>query len=399
MEAEAAIIIVQKLAKKSLAAKTKQMDDLKKETVKKDKMIENLEEKVKEKDKLFANIQFKLSTIQTDISQTTIPLIHPTTFVNLKMDGLRPNSRQEPEKVVGQNDDDDAGIVELDDMDKDEEEINKEIDEHVDFTTIEEQSDTETQDTSDNPNEFIDSEKEFMEIEMNSEIMKDVKKEAQHNTIGNGCQKVKISCSEDDQTIEKQEESEATDKEHKDDAEMERDKNRVNIDNSINSSKKCKSLFDKSTEKCQTKLQFSDKQEEGQIARDSNATETTGIDPFDCISKQIDDLLTGINDSPEKYPNNDITFQPSFDEADVIQEPEETERAPEVGMKRSISGFDSDGPAKKKVRSKRYKCGECEGCRRLDCGKCQFCEDKPRNGGEGKLRQKCRERKCGAMSK
>ena len=39
-------------------------------------------------------------------------------------------------------------------------------------------------------------------------------------------------------------------------------------------------------------------------------------------------------------------------------------------------------------------CGECEGCRSDDCDQCRHCMDKPRNGGENKLKQKCMARKC-----
>lgn len=43
---------------------------------------------------------------------------------------------------------------------------------------------------------------------------------------------------------------------------------------------------------------------------------------------------------------------------------------------------------------KRKRCGTCAGCCRSDCGKCIFCQDKPKYGGPGKRKQRCKERKC-----
>jgi hypothetical protein len=39
-------------------------------------------------------------------------------------------------------------------------------------------------------------------------------------------------------------------------------------------------------------------------------------------------------------------------------------------------------------------CGKCSGCLMPDCGECVFCKDKPRFGGPGKKKQRCRMRIC-----
>jgi len=40
------------------------------------------------------------------------------------------------------------------------------------------------------------------------------------------------------------------------------------------------------------------------------------------------------------------------------------------------------------------RCGRCEGCKRDDCAKCVFCKDKPKFGGPGKKKQRCKMRIC-----
>jgi len=40
------------------------------------------------------------------------------------------------------------------------------------------------------------------------------------------------------------------------------------------------------------------------------------------------------------------------------------------------------------------KCGNCPSCKRSDCGKCRNCLDKPKFGGENRLKQKCIKRRC-----
>ena len=45
-----------------------------------------------------------------------------------------------------------------------------------------------------------------------------------------------------------------------------------------------------------------------------------------------------------------------------------------------------------------FKCGDCTACKVTeDCGKCQFCLDKPKFGGQNRLRQTCMKRKCPFM--
>jgi len=58
--------------------------------------------------------------------------------------------------------------------------------------------------------------------------------------------------------------------------------------------------------------------------------------------------------------------------------------------------------AHKPVPSKNYtpgklrgtRCGRCPGCQKEDCGKCVFCKDKPKFGGPGKKKQRCKLRIC-----
>ena len=42
-------------------------------------------------------------------------------------------------------------------------------------------------------------------------------------------------------------------------------------------------------------------------------------------------------------------------------------------------------------------CGTCIGCQTPDCQICRFCQDMKKYGGEGKLRQKCKLRRCSAQ--
>lgn len=53
-------------------------------------------------------------------------------------------------------------------------------------------------------------------------------------------------------------------------------------------------------------------------------------------------------------------------------------------------------PPKKTPR--RTRCGTCEGCLAPECGECKFCLDRPKRGGEGKLRQPCVRRACLRLS-
>ncbi len=47
--------------------------------------------------------------------------------------------------------------------------------------------------------------------------------------------------------------------------------------------------------------------------------------------------------------------------------------------------------------AKRKRCGICDGCTAIDCGECNFCQDKPKFGGTGVLKQCCVHRKCKVM--
>ena len=59
------------------------------------------------------------------------------------------------------------------------------------------------------------------------------------------------------------------------------------------------------------------------------------------------------------------------------------------------SGNDASKPFAKK--SRKYCCGECEGFKRANCDVCPACMDKPRNGGQNRLKQKCASRACNAQ--
>ena len=56
-------------------------------------------------------------------------------------------------------------------------------------------------------------------------------------------------------------------------------------------------------------------------------------------------------------------------------------------------------PMKKLVKSKppakkTRKCGSCLNCTKVNCGVCVFCQDMPKFGGPGKMKQACKSRKC-----
>ncbi|CAN0305671.1 unnamed protein product, partial [Ectocarpus sp. 12 AP-2014] len=49
--------------------------------------------------------------------------------------------------------------------------------------------------------------------------------------------------------------------------------------------------------------------------------------------------------------------------------------------------------------SRARKCGECAGCESVECGECKFCLDMPKNGGPGKIRQVCIQKRCHALGR
>ena len=48
----------------------------------------------------------------------------------------------------------------------------------------------------------------------------------------------------------------------------------------------------------------------------------------------------------------------------------------------------------KPMKTRRERCGECDGCRSMDCGICRPCLDRPKNGGKGTMRKPCVNRIC-----
>ncbi|XP_033758364.1 uncharacterized protein LOC117340710 [Pecten maximus] len=46
------------------------------------------------------------------------------------------------------------------------------------------------------------------------------------------------------------------------------------------------------------------------------------------------------------------------------------------------------------VRRRKLRCKKCPGCLAKDCGKCLYCQDKPKFGGRGVMKQACMDRKC-----
>eukprot|EP00092_Neocalanus_flemingeri_P039573 GFUD01043089.1.p1 GENE.GFUD01043089.1~~GFUD01043089.1.p1 ORF type:complete len:667 (+),score=211.52 GFUD01043089.1:47-2002(+) len=63
------------------------------------------------------------------------------------------------------------------------------------------------------------------------------------------------------------------------------------------------------------------------------------------------------------------------------------------------NGHDPDANIKKsRAHKRRFRCGECERCRKPNCGKCRKCKDMKMFGGKGTVRQACEERKCQEMA-
>ena len=50
-------------------------------------------------------------------------------------------------------------------------------------------------------------------------------------------------------------------------------------------------------------------------------------------------------------------------------------------------------------RKRRRACGNCPECLRFDCGECLFCKDKPKFGGLGTRKQRCKQRICSNLQK
>lgn len=76
--------------------------------------------------------------------------------------------------------------------------------------------------------------------------------------------------------------------------------------------------------------------------------------------------------------------------------------SPKVNKRRAMFKRLRDRLKKKKTAASRHRkardtrmCGSCEAClRKEDCGNCRFCDDKIKNGGPNRLRQKCIKRQC-----
>ncbi len=69
----------------------------------------------------------------------------------------------------------------------------------------------------------------------------------------------------------------------------------------------------------------------------------------------------------------------------------------------STNGDDADcgvggGASTPTPRSRKAACGVCSSCTRSDCNQCAYCLDMPKNGGTGRLRQKCKLRRCMEMA-
>ena len=56
-----------------------------------------------------------------------------------------------------------------------------------------------------------------------------------------------------------------------------------------------------------------------------------------------------------------------------------------------------DAGEKEQTKTKKRRCGQCEGCKKEDCGECKYCLDKPKFGGPGTIRKKCRHKECSQM--
>ena len=48
--------------------------------------------------------------------------------------------------------------------------------------------------------------------------------------------------------------------------------------------------------------------------------------------------------------------------------------------------------------SRRKRCATCAGCRASECGACAHCLDKPKFGGENRLKKPCKLRVCLALA-
>ena len=82
----------------------------------------------------------------------------------------------------------------------------------------------------------------------------------------------------------------------------------------------------------------------------------------------------------------------------VVEEPEEGggETPPRSPKRPRVEGTPRRAPATGVQR--RPRCKECAGCRALDCGACKYCLDKPKNGGQNKLKKPCVGRVCTAIA-
>lgn len=68
-----------------------------------------------------------------------------------------------------------------------------------------------------------------------------------------------------------------------------------------------------------------------------------------------------------------------------------TSKTNKPGLVDDGTGLPPPGPTQ---LGRNARCFNCDGCRAKNCGKCRYCQDMPRFGGPGHLKQVCIQRHC-----
>lgn len=135
---------------------------------------------------------------------------------------------------------------------------------------------------------------------------------------------------------------------------------------------------------------------ESQSGKDEEHPPDADEDP-PAVKKQKT-LITTLAVDETKEQNQPEIAPPAMDDAHTNKKKTAPTRDVSDGTqddrRPQASNASSPSPIKKKPAARRLRCGICQGCTAEECGVCRFCLDRPKRGGENRLRQPCVRRTC-----
>ncbi|XP_074603531.1 uncharacterized protein LOC141857036 isoform X2 [Brevipalpus obovatus] len=82
------------------------------------------------------------------------------------------------------------------------------------------------------------------------------------------------------------------------------------------------------------------------------------------------------------------------EERGTISGDEQTETNTQLPVKRNLKGHKILKKVSSSKRKRNWSCMKCSNCLKQECGKCVYCLDRPKYGGQFRLRQRCADRRC-----